>query len=128
MSKPWVYIASPYTQGDQALNVRFQARVWDELRDDGIVLPIAPLWSHFQHMLQPRRYQDWIDYDLELLERVDAVLRMSAVCVRTGYLQSDSDGAEGEVDHAAKLGIPVFYSINTLYEWVANEGETSCRS
>lgn len=84
MAKPWVYIASPYTRGDQALNVRFQMRTWQELMNDEMVLPIAPLWSHFQHLVYPRPYQDWIDYDLELIERMDAVLRLDADCERTG--------------------------------------------
>jgi hypothetical protein len=87
--------------------------------NDEVVLPIAPLWSHFQHLVYPRPYQDWIDYDLELIDRVDAVLRLDASCERINYHQHRSTGADGEVDHAAKLGFPVFYSIDDLYEWAS---------
>lgn len=118
MSKPWVYIASPYTCGDQALNVRFQAHVFDELLDGGLVVPIAPLWSHFQHVLQPRPYHDWILYDAEIITRVDALLRLNAVCTRTGYFQSKSEGADREVAQARNLGIPVFFSIRDMHNWV----------
>ena len=118
--KPWVYIASPYTKGDQALNVAFQMRTWDNLLSLGVV-PIAPLWTHFQHLAHPRRYQDWIDYDNELISRCDVCLRMAAaVGVQGGgvYYQNESLGADDEVAFFLRLGKPVFYSITELEAWL----------
>jgi len=54
MKKLVIYIASPYTSGDVAMNTHFQCKVFDELLSDGRVIPIAPLWSHFQHTVFPR--------------------------------------------------------------------------
>jgi hypothetical protein len=117
-SKPWVYIASPYTKGDQAINVRFQMRVWDILVQDGLCTPIAPLWSHFQHIHQPRPYQVWIDYDNEIIERCDACLRLNSHDDATGYLQRESKGADDEVRLFLGLNKPVFYTIEELYQWI----------
>jgi hypothetical protein len=116
--KPLIYIASPYTKGDVAINTRFQCEVFDELLTDGIVLPFAPLWSHFQHTVFPRHYQDWIDYDLALIPRFDACLRLKATYELLAYVQNASSGADGEVDLFLELGKPVFYSKESLYSWV----------
>jgi hypothetical protein len=115
---PWVYIASPYTKGDQALNTRFQMLVFDQLLTDGVVLPYAPLVSHFQHLVSPRRYQDWIDYDLALMSRFDICLRLSAEFKDLGYFQKESSGADGEVNLFKSLYKPVVYSLEELYDLV----------
>jgi len=102
-----VYIASQYTIGDQAVNVRRQMDAADELMNLGLV-PIAPLLSHFQHLVHPRPYQDWLKFDLELVLRSDAVLR----------LPGESKGADGEVGHANNYNIPVFYGIDYLKDYL----------
>jgi hypothetical protein len=63
-------------------------------------------------------YQDWIDYDLALIPRFDACLRLTATCERLGYSQSESSGADGEVREFQRLGKPVFYSVVELYRWI----------
>jgi nucleoside 2-deoxyribosyltransferase len=98
-----VYIASPYTLGDVAVNVKRQLDCADELMNNGF-LPFAPLYSHFQHMAHPRPYQDWVKFDLQWVEVCDCVLRLSG----------ESNGADGEVQYAKQLGKPVFYSMNEL--------------
>lgn len=110
-----VYIASPYTLGDVAANVKFQIDVADELMNFGFA-PFAPLYSHFQHMVHPRPYKDWIKIDLEWVKACDCLLRLGG----------ESKGADGEVKFASDLGIPVFYSIAELYasvKMVANEND-----
>jgi hypothetical protein len=119
-SKPIVYIASPYTRGDTAQNVDFQLRTFNRLMDEGIVWPIAPLWSHFQHTAYPRPYEDWMEYDLALLTKVDALLRLCATNALTGYKQYVSSGADAEVEFCLSRGIPVFYTTYDLYVWSAN--------
>jgi len=98
-----VYIASPYTVGDVALNVRRQIDCADELMNLGFI-PFAPLYSHFQHMIHPRSYEDWMRIDLVWVAKCDAVLRLCG----------ESKGARIEVCEAKELGIPVFYSIEAL--------------
>jgi nucleoside 2-deoxyribosyltransferase len=75
MTKPMVYIASPYTLGDVAENVANSIRVADALVRFGFI-PFAPLLSHFWQMISPHPHEYWIALDLEWVKRADAVLRM----------------------------------------------------
>ena len=120
--RPLVYVSSPYTKGDPAINVRFQCEIFDMLLSDKVVLPIVPLWSHFQHIVFPRPYEDWLKYDLAIIPRCDAVLRLNSAFVDENihYYQSESSGADREIELALEKSIPVFYSVETLYDWVAS--------
>jgi hypothetical protein len=118
MKKPIIYIASPYTNGDPAINVRFQCRVFDQLLREGRVWPVAPLWTHFQHTLFPRHYEDWLEYDKALLPLYDGCLRLNAEEPELNYIEKKSTGADGEVEAFKLMGKPVFYSVESLYEWV----------
>jgi nucleoside 2-deoxyribosyltransferase len=104
-----VYIASPYTKGDVAVNVKNQIDMADVLMNGGFA-PFVPLYSHFQHMAHPRPYQDWIKIDLEWVEVCDVLLR----------LDGDSPGADGEIEFAESLGKPVFYNMKDLMEYKAD--------
>jgi hypothetical protein len=98
-----VYIASPYTIGDVAFNVRRQLEMSDRLMSLGYC-PVAPLLTHFQHLCFPRPYEDWMLVDLEMISRCDVLLRM----------EGESSGADREVAHALSIGIPVVYSVDEL--------------
>lgn len=100
-----VYLASAYTVGDVAVNVKVQIDMADKLIGLGYC-PITPLLTHFQHLVHPRPYQDWVEIDNELVLRSDVVLR----------IPSESKGADAEVALAEKHGIPVVYSIEELEE------------
>lgn len=117
-TRPTVFIASPYSQGDPALNTHFQCSVFNKLLGDRRVLPFAPLWSHFQHTLFPRAYADWIEYDQSILHLFDCCLRLDAEIPHLEYRQHFSKGADAEVDSFRRLGKPVFFSIGELYAWV----------
>jgi len=121
MRKPVVYIASPYTKGDVAINAHFQCNVFDRLLTDGHVLPVAPLWSHFQHVLFPRPYKDWIAYDQEMLRLYDCCLRLDSQLDRLNYRQCESSGADAEVAAFNRMGRPVFQKIEALYSWTADD-------
>jgi len=106
MKKFKVYIASPYTKGDVAVNVKVQLDMADRLMDLGFI-PFTPLYSHFQHMAHPRPYQDWIELDLEWIPVCDVILR----------LDGESSGADNEVQHALKYGIDVCFNLDDLIKW-----------
>jgi hypothetical protein len=123
--KPLIYIASPYTQGDVALNTRFQMRVFDELMTEGVVIPFAPLvGSHFQHLAFPRQYSDWVNYDLDLIRRgiFDACIRLNVTDERMpGYSQEASNGADGEVSEFIRQRKIVFFDKVSMNAWATNE-------
>ncbi|MDO8640841.1 MAG: DUF4406 domain-containing protein [Nitrosarchaeum sp.] len=98
-----VYIASPYTLGDVAVNVKTQLDVADKLMTLDFC-PVVPLFTHFQQLHKPRPYQDWMKIDFEKIKRSDIVLR----------LKGKSKGADKEVALAKSLRIPVVYSIDEL--------------
>lgn len=105
------------------MNANFQCRIFDRLLREKSVLPVAPLWTHFQHVVCPRPYKDWIDYDQEMLKLYDCCLRLSADIPELGYHQHESAGADAEVAAFVQLGKPVFFSIEELYKWVASQKE-----
>src|SRR5580658_4333760 len=115
MTRPIVYIASPYSKGDPAINTHFQCKVFDRLMNDSVVWPVAPLWSHFQHTTFPRPYKDWMEYDLALIPRYDACLRLNAEFPDLKYSESQSSGADNEVAAFKRMEKPVFYSVEDLY-------------
>ncbi len=101
-----VYLASPYTLGDVGKNVGVHLNIANSLISMGFCV-IAPLLSHFLHILYPRPWETWLKLDFELLSRSDVVYRV----------EGESAGADIEVREAEKLGIPVVYSLDELGVW-----------
>jgi hypothetical protein len=96
----FIYVASPYTKGDVAVNVRRNLEAADALAAAGFV-PFAPLLTHFWHLLIPHPYEFWCKQDLAWLEKCDAVVR----------LPGESSGAAAEVKRALELGLPIYSSV-----------------
>ena len=99
-----IYIASAYTQGDSAINVKRQIDAFDSILVQGHT-PIAPTLSHFVHMVHPHSYETWMQWCLKLVERCDVVVRV----------RSESPGADREVEYAKLFDIPVLY-VDEPYE------------
>lgn len=109
-----VYISSPFTKGDQLVNTKFQAKIFDRLIKEGFT-PIAPLVSsHLQHMFYPMSHEAWLEYDLKIVDKCDYLIRLNAVDNSIGYIETRSKGADMEEAYAKEKGIPVFYSIDDL--------------
>lgn len=99
-----VYIASAYTKGDVAVNVRDAILIADELIKLGHT-PYIPHLTHFWHLVSPHEIQFWYEYDNSFLDHwAECVLR----------LPNESNGADQEVMRAVKRGIPVYYSLVEL--------------
>jgi len=99
----YLYLSGPYTLGDTALNVRNAIEAGDTLISEGYV-PFIPHLSHFQHLICPRNYEDWMSLDLQWIERCDALIR----------LPGESSGADREMVKADELGKPVFLGLNSF--------------
>lgn len=110
-----VYIASPYTLGDVAVNVKTQIEMANYLIGKGFN-PYTPLLCHFNHMFQPREYNTWTALMLDWLIACDVVLR----------LEGESKGADEEVKVAVQMGILVFYSVADLIA-AYDKGEIPCK-
>lgn len=99
-----VYVASPYTIGNQAENVRVNILAADKLAQCGFA-PYSPLLNHFWHFLCPHEPSFWLTQDLEWLVLCDCLLR----------LPGESKGADEEVSFCREHGIPVYYSLADFF-------------
>lgn len=111
MTKLWIYVSGPYTKGDPATNTRDALEAGTIILNAGHI-PIVPHLSHFWHFLFPRAYEEWMQYDFELIQKCDILLR----------LPGDSNGADREVRVAAQLGIPVIFSMAQDIDWIHVKG------
>ncbi len=105
MEKIKIYIASPYTIGDQNENVRTQMLTFETLHSFGM-MPFAPLWASFQNLVFPHTWEEWLEWCSTWVKSCDCLLR----------LPGESKGADEEVRVAKMNSIPVYYSIDQVKE------------
>lgn len=98
-----IYISAPYSLGDVAQNVRIACLASDKVLAKGHT-PFVPHLYHLWHIISPKPYEEWLKIGLDLIPRVDAVLRLSG----------ESRGADAEVALAKNLNIPVYYSLDEI--------------
>jgi hypothetical protein len=104
---PLVYVSGPLTGSGTFLgNVRNALTVAKALIDRGCAV-VVPHEHVLLELLAPEDYEYWLQYDLRLLARCDAVYRLPGA----------SPGADREVAEALRAGIPVFHSFDTLFAW-----------
>ena len=126
-----VYIAGPIRKGGIWQNVAQADDAMLALMRAGlcVINPMLSCWAgaaraeldaggpHCQSSPHPLAYggfrdlgaEPWLTMDLELVARSDALLR----------LPGESTGADGEVCHAVRLGIPCFETVEEVVEWAA---------
>jgi nucleoside 2-deoxyribosyltransferase len=102
----WVYLAGPYTKPDPVENTRNALLAADRLYAAGL-FPVVPHLSLLSHLVAPHPPEYWYEFDMHLLDRCDALLR----------LPGESPGADREVDFAMGRVIPVFRSEDDLLAW-----------
>lgn len=105
-----VYIAGPYTNPDPVVNTHEAIKLADDIYEwsNHFLVPVIPHLSMLWHAVCPHADIDfWYNYDLELLARCDALYRMLGL----------STGADGEVQKAIRLQMPVFYTRQALGLW-----------
>lgn len=110
-SKPVVYVAGPYTKPDPIENIHVVSHLAVKMIDDGVVTPVVPHMTMLLHLVAPRPVQYWYDYDLEVMARCDAVLRVPG----------ESTGADAEETAAYAQGLPVFYDLEDVYQWARTQ-------
>ena len=97
----FVYLAGPLSTpppgGTVEDNIHAGLSAAARLMDEGVDV-FVPHLSHYWDARHPRDYHDWIAYDLRMIDRVDALVR----------LPGESAGADREVSHALSIGVPVF--------------------
>ena len=107
--RPVDYIAGPYTKPDPVSNTRAALDEATVLLDSGLVAPIVPHLSLHWDLVHPRPYEQWLDLDLDVIRRCDALYR----------LPGESTGAEREWAHAVRFNLPRFTDRMVLLGWAA---------
>ncbi len=100
-----VFISGPLTAlgTDQFVNVRTAALAWHKIRDAGF-FPILPHALAVVQLVKPRSYEDYMAYDLFLLSKCNAMVR----------LEGESPGGEREVAFAREHGVPVYNGVDSF--------------
>jgi hypothetical protein len=124
-----VYIAGPISRGPLVENVNRATAAFVELAKAGLA-PFCPHWSAFSSGCEDiggnrvsavgtvaghpsMAHADWIGVDLPWVAVSDAVLR----------LPGDSVGADAEVAHAIRHGVPVFHKAGDVVFWARGRAE-----
>lgn len=110
VDRPLVYVAGPYTRPDPVENTHNAIREANRLQATGQMTCVVPHMSLLWHLILPHEEDYWYDYDLALLARCDALLR----------LPGESPGSDNEVRFAHDRDIPVFFSREALMSWLEN--------
>jgi hypothetical protein len=105
MEKLKIYIASPYTEGDQAQNVYKAILAAEELMKHDFI-PFVPHLYHFWHIIFSHEKIFWMELDYEWLKSCQAMLVLG-----------DSVGVLAEIAIAAAHKISIFYFLDHLLEW-----------
>lgn len=111
MTRPVIYISGPISNGGQLpayeskVLVKEATDVAFDLIRRGYAV-ICPHWSWLAEGLVNSQlsHGEWLDSDMALVPRCDAVLR----------LVGDSKGADMEVAIARRESVPVFFSVDAL--------------
>ena len=98
-----VYLATPYTKGDVAVNVHNAIKLAEQVVELGHT-PYVPVWTHFWHLISPHPWEYWM--------KIDEVIMLKCDCVLRG--EGKSRGADLEVEKAQQRGIPVYFSFEEL--------------
>lgn len=110
--RPLVYVAGPYAHPDPVANTNRAIGIADDLQEFGDVTCHVPHLTLLWHMVRPHDVEHWYAYDLAVLARCDALLR----------LDGPSSGADNEVLFAQRHDIPVFTSPAALLLWARAVG------
>lgn len=95
--RPLLYLAAPYTRDDPVENTSKICRVADHIYQASKWVPVIPHLTLLWHLVSPHPVDFWYDYDLHLLRRCDAIVRLPGL----------STGADREMKVADSLGLEV---------------------
>ena len=112
-----VYIASPYTNGGAADNVRRQLDAQKVLMDKKFTA-FAPLIAHFSDIFSPRPEHEWLEWDLAWLKVCDFLIRIRPT--DGDGIETPSRGSDLEEQTAIDNRMPVynFESVEELKIWL----------
>ena len=114
--KPLIYVAGPLTKGVVSNNIRRAILAGNELGKMGYGVFIPHLNVLWEIAAGGQDYEFWLDQDMQVLERCDAILA----------LDGESPGRDREVERAREKGLVVFDTLEEAKDWIKTyEAETN---
>lgn len=98
-----IYVSSPLTLGDSAANVHMAIKVAEALINKGHAV-IVPQLSLLWQIVSPKPWQYWMDLDVQLVPRCDALFR----------IPGESKGADLEVACAREHGLTIYHTVKQV--------------
>lgn len=114
-TRPLVYLAGPYTHPDPVVNTHRAIVTAAHLMVDAPLTVVVPHLTMLWHLVHPQPLDWWYSYDLALLARCDALLR----------IEGASTGADAEVEFAHLRGIPVLHGVEAARGWARSRAEAA---
>lgn len=90
-----LYVAGPYTHDDPVENTHRAIKTASAIYRMTPWVPVVPHLSLLWHLVDPQPIEFWYEYDLHLLDRCSAIVR----------LPGRSTGADAELAHARSIRI-----------------------
>lgn len=95
--RPLLYMAGPYTNPDPVANTHAVCKAAMHVYEQTQWCPVVPHLSLLWHAVTPRHEVHWYEYDLHLLRKCDAIVRLPGASV----------GADNEIVFARNHGIEI---------------------
>jgi hypothetical protein len=96
-TRPLVYVAGPYTEGERTLNIQRAVYLMESIIEVGGV-PFVPHLTQLADLVSPHSYEYWMHYCMLMVARCDMLVRIPGPSV----------GSDNEMRAAMSLGIPVY--------------------
>ena len=100
-----VYIAGPYTKGDQIMNIRAAIDAGERVAQAGH-FPFIPHMNGLWHLAHAHDFKFWMEQDQEWLTQCDCLIR----------LPGESPGADTEVFLADRHGLKIYEGVQEFIE------------
>ncbi len=111
MKSKRVYIATPYSQPDQVINVQKAISVAECVLDETDWLPFVPHLFHLWHLVSPHPYGFWMTMDRDWMETCHAVLAPYDM----------SEGVKQDLNAGTDMGLPIFLSLTEFVAWTREQ-------
>ena len=117
MKKLLVYVANPYTGKEQERYEAICEVVREIIMERPLIVPFSPI--AFTHQFADIPDIDWVDFDLNFLDVMDAML----VVMLEGW--DESYGVGKEIEHCGEHRIPIYYAspprVIEVCEWMLSD-------
>lgn len=116
ISRPLLYVAGPYTRADPVENTHRAIKVATVIYDRTHWVPVVPHLTLLWHLVDPQPVEHWYAYDIHLLARCDAIVRLPGASTGADREMAEADARR--ITRVQYLDLPASVRI----QWAASNG------